>query len=204
MRRRTVLSLGTVAIFVAGCPRTHLTHDGHPIAGREPDVHRASPDACSRQEPLKDQFEPGGHGCKSDAECMRPNAKLARCVGRGPRGNAPPYNECFTNTCYADSDCQASAHEKALCLCGGHGAGGSLGNRCVRGNCRSDADCGAGGFCSPTYGIQSDFCSEPEGFFCRTRSDECLDNADCSSDQRCNYDERAERWTCQHLNCRRT
>jgi Cys-rich repeat protein len=193
-----------LTILLVGCPREHVTHDGRPIAGQEPQHHRATSDGCSRREPPTGRFDPHDQGCHSDDECAQPDAKLARCVDRGPRGNAPPINECFTNICYVDADCPGSARKTALCLCGGHGEEGSLGNRCVPGNCRTDADCGSGGFCSPTYGTSSAFCTEPAGFFCRTRSDECLDNADCPYDQRCNYDEGAERWKCKKLNCPRT
>jgi hypothetical protein len=69
----------------------------------------------------------------------------------------------------------------------------------VQGNCRIDADCGAGGYCSPSIGVNT--CGFLGGYYCHTPADACINDTDCSQSgsggpQVCTYSTTDGRWEC--------
>jgi hypothetical protein len=145
---------------------------GTGTGGREPAVHRAMASECTAERP------PGSIGagpdegaCKMDSECMSgDNGRCVQDIGQP--------TECSYDECALDADCGGSS----VCECrnpANHNANG-----CFHGNCVVDADCGPGGYCSPSAVTLSPFCTEgvpigSVGYFCHTKEDECIDDADC-------------------------
>ena len=126
-----------------------------------------------------------------------PDAALPAFGGGNLDGGSP-------DLCITDSDCA----DGGVCSCKGATrayAGASNGNACIPGNCRVDSDCVPGGACSPTvnpncggfYGIQ--------GYYCHTCADQCLNDADCTSDSGpngyCAYDPSIGYWACGYGFC---
>jgi hypothetical protein len=126
-----------------------------------------------------------------------PDAALPSYGGGNLDGGSP-------DLCITDGDCA----DGGVCSCKGATrayAGASNGNACIPANCRVDSDCGPGGACSPTvnpncggfYGIQ--------GYYCHTCADQCLSDADCTSDSGpdgyCAYDPSIGYWACGYGFC---
>jgi hypothetical protein len=161
---------------------------------RVPENHRPSVPVCSPDRApgvdLGDDDGPTkqpGDACATDADCTDGmNGRCTYVSGFGPV-MVCTYDECFT-----DSDCGAGY----ACACGGVGATGRRygADECVRGNCNIDSDCGDN-YCSPALDMNG--CElGPGGFYCHTPSDACIDDGDCTPNERCNYDPTSARWTC--------
>jgi hypothetical protein len=82
--------------------------------------------------------------------------------------------ECASG-CLADEDCGPGGS----CRCTGEEFG-----TCAFDGCDSDADCESGYHCASA----SAGCSEPR-FMCQSADDECFGNADCDSDEMCQWDD---------------
>jgi hypothetical protein len=94
----------------------------------------------------------------------------------------------------SDRDCGKGA----VCDCGG-GSHGT--NECLKGNCRTDKDCGKHGLCSPSTGEGprggcSHSGSAVVGYFCRTRKDTCIEDADCGERKSCVFVRKLGHWAC--------
>lgn len=165
------------------------TPDAGPDAGCDdpPPAERTAPISCATCRPdTPEPGEPTG-GCMTHAECTE--GENGRCV-RAMVGAFCDYDECFS-----DNDCA----DNEVCSCDGSYYGG---NACVPSNCRTSADC-AGTRCTPTYGCLAG--GPPEGWYCRTASDECVEDADCDeagmAGGRCAFDPTRMLWACEYGIC---
>jgi hypothetical protein len=163
--------------------------------GRVPKQHRPSAVECDRRRPDTEPTDIPDSGlatCRVNADCTQ--GTNGRCNGNGHDGWACTYDKCFS-----DADCSGSG---GVCECEGQFR--SDANMCIAGNCRVDGDCGAGGFCSPSLGSCGHY-NKNVGYFCHTPSDECIDDADCSSPAGrggyCAFDSVAKRWKCSTAEC---
>jgi hypothetical protein len=162
---------------------------------RVPTTHRAAAIACPATRPPGMASAPPGsdNKCTSDSECTA--GLNGRCYG-----SLQP-NICTYDECTADADCKA-----AVCDCRNAGALGQP-NKCFPGNCRTDADC-AGNYCSPSGTTVTAGCTGAGlgsyGYFCHTRADECIDDADCKDAiARCMFEPDVAHWQCKRLLCPR-
>jgi hypothetical protein len=207
----------------AGLPEAGATVVGMAEMKRVPAKHRAVGTPCpmERAAGMLPECPPGGipgalaGDCMQDADCTK--GATGRCYppAIGPQRGCQGL--CSYDDCVDDSGCGPSTP----CECRDSATSG-VANQCQTGsNCRVDADCGAGGFCSPS--VVNAFCDCPDpmlcdssthcyadsvevpcacgdacghGFFCHTPQDACLDDADCGSDETCNFDRLTRRWTC--------
>lgn len=186
---QAIVSVAILTVLGTAC--------GPPLeVAREPLEHRAAGATCDNQRAPGVQPDGDGPGvsCQSDADCT--DGDNGRCVGNSHDGWYCTYDECF-----ADSDCG----NDAVCECGGGWR--SDHNVCVSGNCRTDADCGDDGYCSPSLGDCGNY-DGVVGYFCHTRKDECIDDADCGdgSDDGwgspyCMYDSGVGHWRCSTSHC---
>lgn len=109
--------------------------------------------------------------CSTDGDCIRSGICVAgHC-------ECPPE-------CTVDADCD-SDH---ACQCPVTIAGRVLsrvedGNRCVPANCRDATDCARA-----ACGVSLSGRGVIKGFYCRTPSDDCELDSDCSQPQSCRYD----------------
>jgi hypothetical protein len=170
-----------------------------PSTGRVPLRHRATATACTAPRPAS-TCDPGGvpmSECANDSQCAA--GTNGRCVGN-------PHDGCRCNydACVNDADCAMGG--ACECRLAGRGAAGA--NACIPGNCRVDADCGPRGFCSPTLGDCGDF-GGLSGYYCHTPTDECVDDADCASQDAgflgqtpyCAYSRQVGHWRCSSQAC---
>ena len=160
------------------------------VAGRTPSLHRASASACPAARP------PGtcthGTGCVDDSACI--NGTNGRCIDN------LHLCVCSYDKCATDADCATGGP----CDCRATSVGANQSNVCLPGNCRVDADCGAGGFCSPTYGAACGPSFGVAGYWCHTKDDACLDDADCTTPTKAGYCEwsgAAKHWVCGYGVC---
>jgi len=172
---------------------------------REPVKHRASATTCDHVRATTDPHVPPPTDgdetyvlCRSHADCTE--GENGRCVGNGHDGWRCTYDDCF-----ADADCPGADGKRALCECEGLGVVSS-GNACLDVECRVDGDCGAGGYCSPSLGACGNYFGIA-GYFCHTKQDECLDDADCNPDGStsgvgyCAFMQTTGRWQCSTAQC---
>lgn len=141
-------------------------------ASEIPPAHRAVAAACaptpaSANEPSF-RYDGSGTPCTSDAQCRSDAGVPGHCL----------HGACTIDDCLTDDDCGGGG----VCVCSSASLPSDFVenlNYCVSGNCRVDSDCGAAGYCVPSASI----CVSPDGFFCHTAADTCVDPAiDCPSD----------------------
>jgi hypothetical protein len=163
---------------------------------REPAKHRPSAVSCGT--PPASLIPPGTGGasgaplpppdmCMTNTDCQSgPNG---RCIF-GRIGQYCTYDACFT-----DENCEAGA----VCMCGSQSGPG---NHCSQKGCRVDADC-PGSWCSPTFSSCGTY-SGVVGYACHTSTDECVDDADCTSSGAgiyCMYSPMVAHWVCSSSQC---
>jgi len=163
------------------------------VAPRTPSVHRAQASSCvgvfAPPEPsnVVMDYNPG---CTKHSDCTAgTNGKCVNGIGMAYRMYSCTYDQCAT-----DSDCDAGK----ICYCTA-----STSARCLSvGNCQTDADCGNHpySFCSPSMGWDCGGYRPIDGFHCHTASDNCMDNADCTGTDYCNFDAYEARWKCTPTN----
>jgi hypothetical protein len=202
---RAVALVAALASPVVGCGGSVATNNadsGVPtdssgdgcVGCRVPKNHRPvaltcapspSPGACSGPA--------GGPGaaCRLDADCK--SGKNGHCA---LTGGGILMCGCFYDTCTNDSECSTGGP----CACQGSPYQPIINGCAPAGNCRVDADCGPSGYCSPSSGAG---CSNSiSGYYCHTSSDECVDDADCTSSsgpRSCQYDGTKRRWACTEV-----
>lgn len=166
--------------------------------------HRSTAAACPTERgpgpPTQPYPQGQSAGCASDSDCT--SGQNGRCFPFeglvGPGGCS--YDECFTDsTCGPTTPCvcRASATDNAANVCD------------PGGNCAVDSDCGPGGYCSPSVSICA--WNSPAPYFCHTRNDVCINDADCpsvdagagscSTFSSCAYDPQVHYWACTQLTC---
>ena len=152
----------------------------------EPAVHRSAPVECDDARPAG---VPTGSpdDCAADQDCTA--GRNGRCLTNRD------YNFCTYDECVSDGDCGADS----VCECGGGFAGDH--NVCLPGNCATDADCGSD-YCSPSFG-SCGFYDGTVGYFCHTKDDECVDDADCDMDRSeyCAFDQGSGHWSFSDAGC---
>ncbi len=165
--------------------------DSPPIdaAGREPVRHRPAPLACAPDRIAG--IRGGTPGCTADAECTE--GKEGRCG----YDSATSRDKCTYDACLADGDCAAGE----VCICRNEFSATlrqAWPTVCAKGNCVVDANCGPGGYCSPNTVVRG--CNSGlEGWYCHTKLDRCIDDADCYYGGlygKCQYDRVAGYWAC--------
>jgi hypothetical protein len=164
---------------------------------RIPLNHRASGEAC-----------PSARGAGSIMACDYDSGPPPTCLhdsdctaGINGRCETPEFiplacqTACSYDACASDSDCPA----QVPCDCRTSASDNSA-NVCVTGSaCRIDSDCGSGGYCSPSAGYGSFHCET--AYFCHTAKDTCVDDTDCGSSQKCEFDTTAGIWACGGPTC---
>lgn len=152
---------------------------------REPRDHRAQPLSCVGVHDPGDPDTVSASGdCETHADCT--DGEAGKCVN----GQGSSYGRlyCVYDTCQTDADCDPGM----VCYCTT-----STPARCLSiGNCQTDADCGAGGYCSPSMSWDCGGYRPIDGFHCHTPSDTCIDDADCTGTDYCNFDVYESRWEC--------
>jgi hypothetical protein len=126
--------------------------------------------------------------CSNDSACTA--GTNGRCV---ESGGGVLECSCTYDTCTGDATCPTNQ----TCACHGAPYTDGQGNTCVPGNCRVDADCGTGGYCSPTYNLNS--CGSLGGYYCHTPQDQCINDTDCggaNGPELCIYSGTDGRWEC--------
>jgi hypothetical protein len=167
---------------------------------RPPTSHRATADACSRERGPGDA-DPydadGGLPCTKDTDCTE--GDNGRCMKNpyGGVGLIMIHTQCSYDACFADTDCGAGL----ACACGlaigGLEPGSSReGNACVHADCHIDADCGPGNWCSLSWASQYCASEVPDGYFCRTPRDTCVEDTDCDGLNHCAYSKELGHWAC--------
>jgi Cys-rich repeat protein len=169
-------------------------------ATREPENHRAQANACSapRAPGTPNPSPPAGAPCTKDPDCTA--GQNGRCENNPIGAPEPLSNACSYDQCATDADCGGPK----VCDC--RNAGARDANVCVAGDCRVDLDCGAGRWCSPSATDVAPSCLtgiEPGsiGYFCHTSSDECTDDRDCPSGEKCLFLVAAMHWACVQKRC---
>jgi len=172
-------------------------------AGRVPMNHRVSGSACpavrgagpSFDQCVADGGPPLGMDCQYDVDCLAGGVN-GRCLGGVIFG--PCVTGCSYDQCFMDADCGA----RVPCTCRSTAMDPGA-NFCETGsNCAVDGDCGPGGYCSPSLVERLCVCLQARGdacghgYYCHTAGDECIDDADCSDGQTCNYAVATGTWTC--------
>jgi hypothetical protein len=162
------------------------------VAPRSPESHRPQALTCvgvySPAEPPSDALNAR---CTRHADCTEgANGKCAASgVGMGGGIYSCNYDQCAT-----DADCDPGK----ICYCTV-----SSSARCLTvGNCQTDADCGGGShsYCSPSMGWDCGGYRPIDGYHCHTAADTCLDDADCSGTDYCNFDVYDGSWKCTATN----
>jgi len=155
---------------------------------RPPTWHRATPDICSRERG-PGNFTPNigwdaGGPCTKDSDCAA--GTNGRCMAHLVYGGSLPW--CRYDDCFVDADCGAGR----ACVCDPQG------NACVQAGCHVDADCGAGGWCSLSTTTHPCWVDIPDGYFCRTPRDACVEDSDCGPPDRnhCSYSKELRHWAC--------
>ncbi len=162
---------------------------------RTPKRHRSEHEGCSRADTTTVTYAPMpppplGPACTTRADCK--GMTNPRCAA----------GHCVSDACYEDEDCK----DGGVCTCEQSGARGWY---CKPGNCAVDADCssgGASGFCSPTWDMGCGAFFGVVGWYCHTKQDECVDDADCKDDEGkgpgfCAYDKEQGKWRCGYGHC---
>jgi hypothetical protein len=109
-------------------------------------------------------------------------------------------NTCSYDACTSDSDCGGGS----VCEC--RVSPNFDANTCFHGDCRVDADCG-GEYCSPSLTQLDSTCLNVPpgsvGYFCHTRQDACINDADCPTQTgaQCAFSADALRWQCYVPQC---
>jgi hypothetical protein len=208
-RSTTVLSVLVALIGAVHCggstTSTNMDHDVTPDAGVP-----VTPDGGDPVTPDGAILDPqGGDACARLIVVNRRPQAVACSATPAPDAALPPYgggnlDGGSPDQCITDSDCT----DGGICSCKGasRGWGGaSNGNVCIPGNCRVDSDCGPGGACSPTVDPGCGSFYGVEGYYCHTCADQCLNDADCTSDSGpngyCAYDPSVGYWACGYGFC---
>jgi hypothetical protein len=159
------------------------------VAARAPAVHRVEALSCvgvhSPAQPTNIMY-PESSSCTTHADCTA--GVNGKCIQGG--GSAGGMYYCTYDQCATDADCESGK----ICYCTADTAA-----RCLTvGNCQSDADCGGGGYsyCSPSTGRDCGGYHSIDGFHCHTAKDTCMDDADCTGTDYCNFDTYEGRWKC--------
>lgn len=156
-----------------------------PAPWREPAQHRAAAVACRTDRQAGACTNTTTPACTADSQCGDGGVN-----GRCTAVKSYPYTcVCSYDACASDSECG-----EGPCDCR---ATDDVGNRCLQGNCKVDSDCGVGGYCSPTSSIQCGPSFGVVGYYCHTRCDQCMDDADCAAGSSCRFDPTGGRWTCK-------
>ncbi len=160
------------------------------VLPRVPTAHRAQALSCvgvfAPPEPPS-TLVASSSGCKKHADCTL--GANGRCAASGV-GMAGGYYSCNYDQCETDADCDPGK----ICYCTASGSA-----RCFTvGNCQTDADCGGGSYsyCSPSMGWDCGGYRPIDGYHCHTALDSCLDDADCTGSDYCNFDVYLGRWKC--------
>lgn len=127
--------------------------------------------------------------CTVDADCTA--GDNGRCEDL--RG----LKMCTYDQCFADADCPGAGP------CGCESGFWSDWNKCLAGNCQVDADCGPGGYCSPSFGECGNY-SGVIAYYCHTKSDACVDDADCVDGPGpgyCMFRPEVAHWACSYSHC---
>ena len=172
----------------------------HHDYGRAPNEHRRAAIGCSHTRAAS-ITTPGANcltldggstcpnsECSQDSDCV--NSALGdngRCVQRGPL----PGSTCSYDTCFADSACAAGS----VCQCREPSDSVDANYCTTPSTCRIDADCGDSGYCSPSQ--SHEWCGT--FYACHTPNDECLNDSDCGTGMRCDFDTNARHWVCGNL-----
>lgn len=170
-----------------------------PPPARTPEKHRATGTPCPKETTPATRVThgprmrtPDGPPCTANADCKE--QKNGRCSATG---------HCSYDGCYADADCGKGG----VCVCTEEG---KRGYSCVMGNCSVDGDCDVGsskGYCSPTYGLACGAFTGTIGWYCHTKDDDCVDDADCkgkpgkSGNGYCAWSPEASKWVCGYGHC---
>lgn len=159
-----------------------------------PPVHLPSEPICNSPRPASRPAD-GKIGpedqCINDASCTQ--GVNGRCL-KDDDGRF-----CSYDTCGSAKDCPVGY----TCDCRG---GPGKANRCIKAACRSDGDCGFGGYCSPSAGDCGGAAFQGVvGHYCRTTSDECVQDEDCMNlkGERgvCRFFEQKQHWGCHFVFC---
>ncbi len=152
---------------------------------REPEAHRAEALSCvGVHAPPEPETSCECGECVTHADCTD------EAGGKWLNPNYPGYDfpYCAHDECQTDADCDPGM----VCYCTADAAA-----RCLSlGNCRTDADCGAGNYCSPSMSWDCSGYRPIDGFHCHTPGDTCIDDADCTGTDCCNFDLYESRWEC--------
>lgn len=159
---------------------------------KAPEKHRKEHATCSKVDTpapktstFKKMPDEPGPPCTTRADCKGTDM---RCL----------VGHCVHDECTKDTDCG-----KGVCECVDTPYRGR-GHFCHAGNCAVDADCGES-FCSPTFGFSCGSYSGVVGYYCHTRDDLCLNDADCrdgsSAYGYCAYDQEKKYWRCGYAEC---
>lgn len=154
-----------------------------------PTSHRPTAASCvgvnSPPEPTNIR-DPQDSQCSSHADCTAGvNGKCVNGIGM-----AYSFYSCVYDKCSTDADCDPGK----ICYCTPTSAA-----KCLSvGNCQVDADCGGGpySYCSPSMSWDCGGYRPIDGYHCHTASDTCLDDADCTGTDYCNFDVYEARWKC--------
>jgi hypothetical protein len=191
-----IFTLSLLALACSSSPPI-ATGPGAGMSGslpRVPTLHRAKSEECVVPRPAGQASGIPGGRCTSDSDCTQ--GVNGRC---GSILTAPP--SCTYDECASDKMCNGAQ----VCEC--RSKVESMRNLCHNGNCRIDADC-LGNFCSPSAlevfaNCRSTIESGSFGFFCHTKSDECIDDSDCSNEpnKACVFSVKSLHWACAELRC---
>ncbi|HOU94464.1 MAG TPA: hypothetical protein PLU22_25610 [Polyangiaceae bacterium] len=171
-------------ITSGGAPSGGVASGGAPSGGstpvlppREPEVHRAEARSCvGVHDPAEPNLDYASGDCRTHADCTE--GEGGKCVNG--QGSSYGYLYCVYDTCETDADCDPGM----VCYCTE-----STAARCLSiGNCQTDADCAAGSYCSPSMSWDCGGYRPIDGFHCHTPGDTCIDDADCTGDDYCNFD----------------
>lgn len=160
---------------------------------RAPKKHRKEHEGCPRADTATATYAPMappplGPPCTTRADCK--GMTSPRCAA----------GHCVSDACYEDQDCKSGG----VCTCEQSGARGWY---CKPGDCAVDADCGANGFCSPTWDMGCGAFFGTVGWYCHTKDDECVDDADCKDSDKstgpgfCAFDPEKKKWRCGYGHC---
>jgi len=153
---------------------------------RPPSAHRAEALSC---EGVHDPPEPADrwapeYDCLEHADCT--DGENGKCIGGDRYMGLNSF--CVYDACRTDADCDPGE----VCYCAV-----STWARCLFfGNCQIDADCGPGGYCSPSGSEDCGGHRSIDGYYCHTPHDTCIDNADCTGTDYCNFNVYNDRWEC--------
>lgn len=159
------------------------------ISPRVPSGHRVTASSCANTFSLAEPVLPVSEGslCTKHTDCNNGlNGKCERVL-EDPK---PALYTCTYANCTNDFDCG----KNAVCFCSS-----SAQAQCLSvGNCRTDSDCNTGeySYCSPSSSWDCINYRSIDGFHCHTPSDSCIDDADCSASEFCNYDSTNGYWRC--------